>query len=156
MVVWLVAAGCDPCLDVEGPFSGELGSGADAFSPLSDDAAVPYVRGPQGGTHVEASVRVQGLYLPAREEFRVKDLCQISFTIDDNGTQVGGFSAEPRVFTVVDEDARVGEHLGEPVVFFEDASGWVGATLRLWVGVTDRCGHRVEDERRIVIRDGGA
>ena len=134
--------------------SAALGTGADTFRPLADDTLVPYVRGPQGGTHVDAGVRVEGLYLPAATERRAQDLCEVSFTLAADDTQVGGFAAAPRPFTVVDEGGRVGEHIGEPVVFFEDASAWVGATLRLWVEVTDRCGHRVTDERRITITDG--
>jgi hypothetical protein len=153
-VLWAIVAGCDPCVDVDGPFASELGTGVDTFIPLADDALVPYVRGPQGGTHVDGSVRVEGLYLPAANASPIEALCQVSFTLATEDTQVGGFTAAPRAFAVVDEAARVGEHVGEPVVFFEDASTWVGATLRLWVEVKDRCGHRVTDERRITITDG--
>jgi len=146
---------CDPCVDVEGPFSAELGTGLDAFEPLVDGASVPYVRGLQGGTHVDGSVRVAGLYLPPVDENRVEELCLVSFTLHDGDTRVGGFDASPRPFDIVDESNREGERSGEPVVFFEDASAWVGATLRLLVEVKDRCGHRVTDERQIVIRDAG-
>lgn len=146
---------CDPCADVEGPFSAELGTGLDAFAPLADGASVPYVRGLQGGTHVEGSVRVAGLYLPPADETRVEELCLVSFTLHDGDTRVGGFDASPRPFDIVDAASREGEHIGEPVVFFEDASAFVGATLRLLVEVKDRCGHAVADERQVIIRDAG-
>lgn len=146
---------CDPCADVEGPFAAELGTGLDAFAPLEDGASLPYVRGLQGGTHVDGSVRVEGLYLPPAGETRVEELCLVSFTLHDGDTRVGGFDAAPRPFAIVDAAARVGDHVGEPVVFFEDASAWVGATLRLLVEVKDRCGHAVADERQILIRDAG-
>lgn len=146
---------CDPCANVQGPFSAELGTGVDAFAPLTNGASVPYVRGPQGGTHVDGSVHVEGLYLPAADDQRLEELCLVSFTLQEGDTRVGGFDAVPRTFDIRDAADRVGDHVGEPVVFFEDASGFVGATLRLLVEVNDRCGHRVTDERQIVVRDAG-
>jgi hypothetical protein len=146
---------CDPCADVDGPFSAELGTGLDTFAPLTDGATVPYVRGVQGGTHVDGSVRIEGLYLPPPDENRVEELCRVSFTLHDGDTRVGGFDPSPRPLTIVDAERRTGEHVGALVVFFEDASVWVGATLRLLVEVEDRCGHVVADERQVVIGDAG-
>lgn len=153
VIVALSGVACDPCADVSGPFSAELGTGTSTFEPLVDGASLPYVRGLQGGTHVDGAVRVRGLYLPPVDEVRVEELVQVAFSTFDGDSLIGGFTASPRTF-VVDADGA-GVHSSEPVIFFEDASAFVGKSLRLLVDVQDRCGHAVSDEATIVLRDAG-
>lgn len=156
VVVAVAGAGaCDPCEGLEGPVSAELGTGfLDTFTSLAvDGASLPYVRGLQGGTHVDGAVRVTGLYVPPEADTRLEEQPLTTLSLHDGETLVGGFSSQPRTF--FQDDAGVSAVHAEPVIFFEDASIWVGTTLRFFVEVEDRCQQRVTDERSITIRDAG-
>lgn len=142
----------DPCEDfVSDGATVEVGTGQLAFAPLADGAAVPYVRGIQGGTHVEGALRTSGLFAPADPFEHEAQLPTVSFTLhDDGGAMVGGYQELPRALTPTDDHLEL---VADPVIFFEDASALVGATLQLRARVTDVCGNRADDDGALVLTD---
>jgi len=160
MTLWMLpvlgASVCepDPCEGLAGPFSAVVGTGTATLLPLNDGDVVVYARGIQGGTHVDGAVQIDNLFFPKDELAPVEQLPTMSFTLhNDADVLVGGYEGQPRSFTAVDDDT--GLRLGEQVIFFEDASVFVGQTLRLSAEVTDICGHTVGDEHLITIADPG-
>jgi hypothetical protein len=146
----------DPCEGLAGPFSAVVGTGSSTLVPLTDGDVVLYVRGIQGGTHVEGAVQVDNIFFPTDELAAVELLPTMSFTLhNDADVLVGGYEGQPRSFTATTDGGGTGVRLGEQVIFFEDASAFVGQTLRLSAEVTDICGHTVGDEHLITIGDPG-
>ena len=151
------ASFCEPtpeqlCDTVEGPFSVVLGTGLDAFTSFDDGDTLPYHRGPQGGTHIEAAARTKNLYFPTNPFEGSENLPLVGFQIVDaldGTTQLGGF--EPYQHRITDAGEGVGEILGEAVFLFEDGSVLVGREALLRVQVTDMCGNEASAERRFVI-----
>ena len=147
---------CDPCGEIEGAAAAEVGTAdsAGAFAPIEDGQSLPYVRGIQGGTHVEGSVRIDNLFFPEDAFLSEAELPLVTFTLHDSAAvQVGGFQDEPQPFSPT-AGRQQGERLGVEVRFFADGSEFVGDTLRLFVEVKDTCGQRASDERTIVIAEG--
>jgi hypothetical protein len=181
----IAAAACpvDPCA-VDDDARVELGHGASAFAAFSDGAPLPYTRGPQGGTHLDAALRIHGLLFAssaetpddARDE---QDLPVVDLQAWDDETPVAGFTDFSMLFSPIEPDdddgnvddvddvgevGEVGEVVGVPVIFVEDASTQVGATFVLRAHVRDRCSHEasaalsfvlVEPEATTPARDGG-
>lgn len=151
VAVLAVTAACepDPCLHATGDATLEVGTGQQAFAPLHDGDAVPYVRGLQGGTHVEGALRARELVVPADPALHEEQLPAVSFTVhDDAGTMIGGYQELPRIFALAGDELEL---VGELVIFLEDAAGRVGHTLELRATVSDQCGASASDARRFVL-----
>ncbi|OGQ20255.1 MAG: hypothetical protein A2138_24040 [Deltaproteobacteria bacterium RBG_16_71_12] len=156
LAVWLVttpllAAGCapNPCEGTTGASAVDVGTGHDEFAALHDGDTVPYVRGIQGGTHVEGALRATGLHAPKDPFAHAEELPTVSMLLrDDDGAMIGGYRQQPRALSHTGDAAVL---LGELVIFFEDAAARVGATLTLAADVTDVCGASAADERAFVL-----
>lgn len=151
VAVLAVTAGCEPdlCLYEDGVAALELGTGQQSFAPLHDGDSVPYVRGIQGGTHLEGALRASGLAQPAEPALHAEQLPTISFTLHDEvGSEIGGYHELPRAFAGASDELEL---LGELVIFAEDASSRVGHTLALRATVRDQCGASATDGASFVL-----
>ncbi len=152
--VLAVTAACepDPCVHAGSTATLEVGTGHEAFTPLTNGDSAPYVRGIQGGTHVDGALRARGLTMPDDPQAHPDRLPVVSFTVhDDAGALVGGYRDEPRAFAAIDGADDVDVLLGELVIFLEDAAARVGHTLRLRGQVADQCGAVADDARTFVL-----
>ena len=147
---WLVFGACDPCDAIDKEASLELGTGSNVYIPIEEGQSLAYVRGIQGGSHLEAALRIENLYFP-EDAFLAEDkLPRVSLTLhDENDELVGGYQDEPRSF--VDIAPGRGQLLGEEARFVTDGADFIGATLRMAAGVTDMCGNSASAERRVVV-----
>lgn len=149
----LAGAACDPCSDGDVPVSAEVGTvdAAGAFAALDEGQGLPYVRGIQGGTHLDGAVRVQGLHIPDDPFTQAAELPTLSLTLSDEaGDRVGGFVGEPQPFTPIGEAAEMrGERVGLQVRFDGDGADFVDAVLLLDAEVIDVCGRSAADSRHI-------
>ncbi|MCC7109910.1 MAG: hypothetical protein IT382_11515 [Deltaproteobacteria bacterium] len=158
-VMALVLGACDPCADLDGAAAAEVGTvdAAGAFAPLADGASVPYVRGIQGGTHVNASVRTTNVFFPEDVFLAADELPHMTLVLQDaSGARVAGFEDQPQPLSVLGEpEQHRGERLGIEVRFDADGSEFVGQTLRLLLEMKDTCDAQVTDERSTIIAEGG-
>ncbi len=147
----LLSSGCapNPCEGRTGAGGVDVGTGHDEFAALHDGDTVPYVRGIQGGTHVEGALRATGLHAPKDPFAHADELPTVSMLLrDESGVLIGGYRQQPRALSHAVDAAVL---LGELVIFFEDAAARVGATLTLAADVTDVCGASAADERAFVL-----
>lgn len=138
----LACADGTPAAD-SGSFEAELGQGEVEFAPLSEDEALPYAAGSQGGHHVFVSFRARGLD-PERVlvsvETRVEDHPELELRRE------GRVNFEP---------ARDGEYVyaGWPAQILL-APCHRGERAHIAVTLTDREDRESELERWIRIGDG--
>lgn len=132
----------DPCAGVEDAVV-ELGHGVATFEPVADGDALPYTRGLQGGTHIDAGLRIRGLlFAPTSDEAIVEDdLVVVDLQVFDDAGPVAGFTDFAMLFSPTEGSDDIGEVVGVPVIFVQDASALVGGTFELRARVRDRCQH---------------
>lgn len=158
MAVLLVACAKEP--EDSGPCGAgaadaylEVGTGNTAFEAVSDGQVVPYVQGPQGGWHVWGSLRMGGLIPGDPEDVSNADNPLVTFHVQVDGADVGGFDVLPRGFAPNgDGYERVGDTL---ILQITDSAELEGSAAVLTAVVTDACGATVEDERSVSLTFGG-
>lgn len=158
MFLWLALAACDDPTTTEdcprGSASLEVGTGEDAFVPLSADDPLPFVRGPQGGHHVYGSLRATGVRPGDPADPYGPHSPLVTFVLTVDGAEVAALRAQPRLFTEgPDGDTLV----GQLVVFsLPDPTPLDGAAATFSAEVTDECGATATDARDVVlVFDGG-
>lgn len=158
MALGLVA--CTKELEDSGPCSGgaadayvEVGTGNTVFEAVTDGQVVPYVQGPQGGWHVWGSLRMGGLIPGDPEDVSSTDNPIVTFKVQVDGADVGGFDALPRGFSPSgDAFERVGDTL---ILQITESAQLEGSAAVLTATVTDTCGTTVEDARSVALTFGG-
>jgi hypothetical protein len=151
-----LALGCEPelCDEVEGAPTATVGTGTARFRAVQDGDALTYVRGIQGGTHLDGSVAVRGVFLPPDSLSGEQYLPLLTMLLaDEAGTRLGGFTALPTLFDVQSDGSGV--RVGEQVIFDADASAFVGQRVRLSAEVLDFCGTVVQDSVEVVVAESG-
>lgn len=125
-----------------------------AFTAIDDGDSLHYVRGIQGGTHLDGALRIHGFAL-GDEDAAPHELPQVEWRTLEEGEVIGGFAARPLVFTSTRASANTGEVAGVFIIFFEDASVHIGKTLSLFARVADRCGAEASASRTFVLAESG-
>lgn len=121
----------------------ELGSGAEAFTPLADGDPLAFHLGPQGGYHVFASLRATGLAEGDPTDPFGPESPLVTLEVWVDGARIGASLAQPRLF-----DA--GELVGQRVVLeVPDPPSLEGVAAVLSAEVEDRCGGTAADERSV-------
>lgn len=122
----------------------EVGTGADAFEPLTDGDDLVLVMGPQGGYHVWGSLRATGVVPGDPLNLADPKNPLIGLSLWVNGEMVGGYQGLPRGLR---EDGDAWVRVGETVVLtglsVDDA---LGQTATLRAQLEDATGARLMDE----------
>jgi len=142
-ILWLCAGLAAGCGGGAAPGEGwaELGTGEWEFVPIEDGQDVPLVAGSQGGHHVWASLRTEGLD-PDRVMLEIE-------TQPADGSMPPEVSRVPVPFEPM--EAGGARLLGWPAVLSEPGCV-VDRMLRVTVTLTDEHGVRAGDERFVVPR----
>lgn len=153
MFLWLALTACDgPTTTEECPRGTpvvEVGTGADAFVPLSADDPLPFVRGPQGGYHVYGSLRAEGALPGDPADPYGPDSPLVTFVVAVDGAEVAGLHAQPRL---LDEGPDGATLVGQLVVFSVlDPTALDGAPATFSAELTDRCGATAGDAQDVVL-----
>lgn len=122
----------------------QLGTGVDAFEPLSDGAEVPLVMGTQGGWHMWVAVRAQGVKRQSAE-IRITTHPADAARPRQSGAYIVDLvpSEQPASYQITGLTA---------IVSYPECL--IGREVELSVELTDRTGRTVSD-RRIVIPVAG-
>ncbi len=134
----------------------ELGTGVDEFVPLEDGDEMAVILGPQGGYHLDGSLRVQGID-PGNEDDLgdPRNPLTVFEAVVDDGTVVSGLagatSVEYRQGIKASETPGVYEMVGRRILLdIQDDSELQGRTLTVSVTVEDVDGVVLTDERDVV------
>ncbi len=144
-------AGCprDPCEAIDTAPALRLGTGWERFRPIEEGESLALDYGLQGGAHVYASLRAEGLHLAIGKREWHEDAPEVSvLLVDPVGEQWGGFEAYKLVFF----DARPQpERVGEQVPIWTDPWDFVARDTWMRASVRDMCGNEAEAEARVWI-----
>jgi hypothetical protein len=128
-----------------------IGLAGGAFTPMPDPASLVVERGPQGGWHVQASIRCSGTVATTEADPRHPDQPVVTLALYDESGLVGGYELLPRPMRPT-EDGH--ELLGEFVVIwtstYEEA---VGRAARLDLVLTDATDATYTDSRQVQLLD---
>lgn len=153
MIPWLLAllacAPDDACAEAE-RFEPtlELGQGVEAFEELPDGASLVAASGPQGGHHLWASLRAEGLAVGTKRvvgDDEPAPSAEISLTGGDGAVWGEGL----RQNRPWQGDAQQSETIGIQVFLVR---GWPSEELVLEAVVEDGCGTEVSDRRTVTVR----
>jgi len=128
----------------------EVGTGATDFTPIGTQTR--FELGPQGGWHVYASIRTQGLYPGVLGEFD-ETAPKITYRLNnDAGEIVGGFEGLPKPMRDLGNNtaAMVGEFA---ILAIDDASLAEGLSVTVIAKVEDACGKLVETSTKTVLSE---
>ncbi len=132
----------------------ELGTGTTAFTPLGDGDEVYIVQGPQGGYHLDGSVRATGIVHGDPEDLSSPDNPTTVFRVLRAGEAVSGTANQPDVSYTqgLDESAEPTfcEMVGRRVYLnIGDDDDLVGSTLTVEVTLSDVDGRVLMDSREV-------
>lgn len=147
---WLGASGCAAA----GAPAVELGTGTTAFAPLAEGDEVAIVQGPQGGYHLDGSVRATGVDCGDPDDLASPRNPTTVFRVFLGEQPVSGVRAEPGVSYTqgldVSSDPQFCEMVGRRVYLnITRDDDLVGQTLRVEVTLTDASGVTVADDREV-------
>jgi hypothetical protein len=151
---WMAFAACDgsetgPDCDL-GPSALELGTGEDAFVPLSAGDPLPFVLGPQGGYHVYGSLRATGVATGDPDDPFGPQSPLVTFVVTVDGAEVAAVREQPRPLV---EGPGGATTVGQLVVFSAvDPTAFDGAAATFSAELSDACGTTLTDERAVVLR----
>jgi hypothetical protein len=152
----LVTAACNPCAsecaelgDVTSTVM--LGTGERAFEPVTDDARVPFVAGPQGGYHVYGSLIAEGFLAGNLSD--VNDACnpRVDFDVTaDDGSVEDVYAELTRPLRPLPDGTL--ELIGDTVVLgIEGPAEADGKAATFSITVSDACGHTATDSAAMVL-----
>jgi len=134
----------------------QLGTGVDAFVPVEDGDEMLVVFGPQGGYHLDGSLRVQGIDPGDEDDLSAPDnpLTVFQVTTED-GTIVSGLqgadTVEFRQGIAAADTPGVYEMIGRKILLdIEDDAELEGQTLTVTVTVEDADGITLEDRHSVL------
>ena len=142
VLTWLACASPEP-IDLGEPWL-ELGAGQTAFEPLQDDDVVELVAGPQGGWHVDVSVRFGGMW-PDGVTLTYGAWLDDALVSFESSAQL----SENSVLVIDDGWERVADRI---VFDIAETSEVVGQTLELRLACTSEQGD-LADVRQVALVD---
>jgi len=148
----LALAGCGGS-EPDVPPEATLGTGIDAFVPLTDGDIVDIVQGPQGGFHVFGSVRIRGLDPGNPDDLGDPSNPTSDFLVFQGDTRV---DLDASHYTQgLDPTAEAGtfEMVGRLLILdIQSPAELDGASLRIEVTVTDVDQRSASDQRTVTAR----
>ena len=128
----------------------ELGTGTDFFEPLDEGDRVWVVFGPQGGYHLDGSLRALGIEAGDPERPDQTDNPLVWFRVFDGGLQLANQSLRMGLFPVAGADG-VYEWVGEQVILSIASDQEVaGRELLFEVELQDAAGNVLVDRRAVM------
>ncbi len=149
VAVALLLASCEPAEPAV-----ELGTGLYAFEPLVEGEPIEVVFGPQGGYHLEGSIRVQGLQAGDAESLSDPSNPTIRFEVllDGESILLSGDYTQGLEVAPVEDRPWSHQMIGRRVILdIEDDDPLVDEQVELSVEVADVDGTVVSDLRLLVV-----
>lgn len=127
--------------------------GATEFTVVEDDGELPFVRGPQGGYHVVAALRAEGIHAPGGDAVVDPDNPRVTYTVSGTDRPLGGYVDAPRPFVADGEGWLL---LDELLVLDVQAPEEIdGADATVEAAVEDVCGRVAEDAHPVRLHFAG-
>lgn len=133
----MLGSGCsdsDVCSSAPETASAILGSGYPAFRAFTPNQVIPIVAGPQGGYHILADIRVDGLQT-ASSSVASDPLVSTTIKVDD--VSIAGYSQLKRAFFSEEEAASY--LVQEPIIFFSTEVPPARQDAVLTTTIKDQC-----------------
>jgi len=134
-----------------GPPSLEIGTGTRIFTPLANDGTIFVVLGPQGGFHLNGSLRAHNLEAGDAEDLSNPNNPTITFEVFKGNTRIDAMaSTYTQGLKMTQEGA---EMVGRQIILaITSDSELDGVMVRFVVTVRDITGISVRDERSLLVR----
>lgn len=152
-LIWLLACEAEPPVVLDPDL--QLGTGVDGYVPLADGDDIIIVYGPQGGYHLDGSLRVQGIDPGDADDLSdPRNPLTVFQVLDEGGSPVSGLQgAETIEFRQgIDESDEPGvyEMVGRKILLdIQDDAELEGQTLTVSVRVEDVDGVVLADQHSV-------
>ncbi len=154
IALWLAGCGAGGGADSGPPMPDpgiELGTGTQVFEPLADGDTVYVVFGPQGGYHVDGSMRVWGVDNGNPDDLGDPDNPTTWFRVFDGDVQVDAGLEYVQGIKPVPGEPYTYEMVGRRVILDIDSDAELaGHEIRMEVEFLDALGNHLTDARTLV------